>query len=300
MPHRKKQFEAGLKRLLGSAAMGVYLEPEQKLDARDESVLKDVESYIVDDPYFELLNTNHLTCDVPPGIHISSDLINGYPVEYARQVTPRRFRLYYDTPMLDGFHCGVEVRIEHPGPTEHGHKKPFKQVVKIGGPATSKDHTFHRIEISGRIASSIPSFEAETLDGNGKLAGFLSDSLDVANFRPLQLLATVRTRIWCRPDGDANTIVEFGIDRGRGITFDGHQYSILQIEPELIHGDPAALNDVSDKLMERFSGALTVNLTSKPTPGYNHLAAVLKDDKVMRHAARRLKVPEFNLLAAPR
>ncbi len=297
MPHGKSGFQASLKRLLNSAAMAVYWEPEQKLDADGPEILNQVEDYIVHDPYFELLNTANHESDIPKGINISSDLLNGYPIEFAHQVTPPRFRVYHDTEDLYGFENGIEIRIEHPGPTEHGHKNPYKQVTKIGGPATDEDHTFHRLEISGRLAHAIPDLQPESLEKNDKLSDVLKKHMSVDKLRPLQLLFTVRTRIWCRPEGDPNTIVEFGIDRGKGFTFDGFTYPIWQIEPELIRGDPSKLDHVSQRLMNHFQGSLTVNLTSKPTPGYNHLGAMLASDKGFKRRIRNLPVDEFHFLA---
>lgn len=264
-----------LTKLLNSATLGVYLEPERKLDAEHPDILSEVENYILNDPYFELLNNNHITCDIPDGIALPPEMIVDFAVEPAHQVTTRRFRVYYDTPKLHGFRHGVEVRIEHPGPTEHGYKKPFKQVVKIGGQASPEDPTFHRMEISGTLFQSIPDFSADALDDNNKISAFLGRSFKAESFRPLQVLTTVRTRLWCRPMGFEDSIVEFGIDRGAGLTINGYKYPILQIEPELIHGNPAALGAVSEKLKDHFGNALSPNYTSKPTPGYNHLASVL-------------------------
>ena len=297
MPDRKKAFEQQLAKVLGTAAMAVYLEPEQKLDATCPDTLKKVEDFIVADPYFELLNLHRMAGDIPKDIALPHGFLDDCPAEYAHQVTPTRFRVYYDTPALDGFHRGVEIRIEHPGPTEHGHKNPYKQVVKIGGPATSEDHTFHRLEISGRLAAAIPNTKAESLDDNEKLSSLLKKHIKTEKLRPLQLLVTTRTRIWCHPNGDPDTIVEFGIDRGQGITVDGYKYPIWQIEPELIRGsDAAVLNTVSERLMDRFEGALAVNLTSKPTPGYNHLAHVLEQQSGMKARIQRLPVQQFNVL----
>lgn len=296
MSHRLREFDSKLKKFLSSSNMTDYLEPEQKLDASCSSTLDDVEQFILTHPGFCLLNISD-DLPLPDGINIDVGLLKIDGVKPAQQITPQRFRLYYDTPTLTAFHRGVEVRIELPGPTEHGHSKHYKQVVKLGGGASKDDPTFHRLEISGRLKEPVPTFQPDALDGKKDLSNFLHKTFKASAFRPLQLLTTVRTRIWCRPKNEADTIIEFGIDRGWGMTVTGFRYPILQIEPELIKGRQGALDDVSQTLRNHFGNALSVNLTSKPTPGYMNLAPILRTNKAAKTCTRALPVREFGQIS---
>jgi hypothetical protein len=293
--HSKKYLEE-FNDLLRSGSMEVYLEPERKLDVPSEADLSKIESHIRRSHYYVPLNGKRSNHDIPPGIQVSTDDINNLNIRPAGEDTVRRFRLYYDTPDLDGYKGHVEVRIEFPKPTSHGSVLAYKQVIKMGLPATSDDPTFHRIEISGKLRHPIPSFEPAALDGNKKLSAFLKDHFDVDAFRPLQLLTTARTRYYCRPDGCENTVVEFGYDRGRAMTLNNFRYPILQIEPEVLHGDEAVLGDISKRLTQRFKVA-AVNLESKPTPGWRHLDEILTGNKAAKSFLLGLPQDKFRFIS---
>lgn len=296
MIKHKQKYQKDFDQLLYSKVMEVYQEPERKLDAEDEKDLTRVEQHIRRSSYYVPVNCDHSHYGIPEGIHVTPKDINGMRVKPAGQDTARRFRLYYDTPDLDGYHGGVEVRIQFPDETEHGHAKPFKQVVKLGRNATINDPTFHRIEISSRLAQPVPSFEPAALDGNKKLSVFLKEYFDVAALRPLQLLTTVRTRYYCRPGGE-DTVVEFGYDRGRAMTINDYRSPILQIEPEVLHGDVAILDGIGKRLTDRFNGQLAVNLDSKPTPGFKYLDEVLRGNKKAKDFILTLPRDEFRIIA---
>lgn len=288
--------------LLTSPDLAKYLEPERKLDAVGVDgleTLKAAEDHIIADPYYILVNDPKAGHDIPPGINVTADDINNFEVPYAREDTPRRFRVYYDTPKLEAFRdLGVEIRIEFPKATEHGRAKTYKQVVKLGRAATAEDPTFHRIEIAGRLSKPVPSFEPSVLDGNKKLAAFLQDNIDVKTLLPLQLISTVRTRIWCRPGGDPNTIVEYAFDRGRGLTVANHNYHIRQIEPEVTRGDEKILASLGPRLKDQFGDRLVVNLCSKPSPGFDSLWEVLKhNERAQDYLRQHLKQEQFRVVS---
>ncbi len=288
--------------LLASPDMAKYLEPERKLDAVGPDgfdTLTAAEKHIIADPYYVLVNDPDAGHDIPPGIEVTADDINNFEVPYAREDTSRRFRVYYDTAKLEAYRdIGVEIRIEFPKVTEHGRSKTYKQVVKLGKAATEEDPTFHRIEIAGRLSRPIPSFEPAVLDGNKKLAAFLQDNINVKELLPLQLISTVRTRIWCRPGGDPNTIVEYAFDRGRGLTVASHNYHICQIEPEVTRGDERVLASLGPRLKEQFGNKLQVNLRSKPSPGFDSLWDVLKHNgRAQDHLRQHLRQEKFRMVS---
>lgn len=294
---KDKNYWQGLEALLAHSAFAKYLEPERKLDAACEGTLDKVVGHIRRTKYY--VPVNHATMiehAIPPGLHVSPDDINHLKINPARETTARRLRIYYDTPSLDLYRGGVELRIEFPKATEHGHAKPYKQVVKLGRAATEADPTFHRIEISGRLAKPVPSFESNALDDNKRLSAFLKRFFNAADVKPLQILTTVRDRLWCYPGGDPNTIVEFGIDRGHGMTVTGHRYPLLQIEPEVTKGDDRILEEITPRLLQRFKESLTVNLRSKPSPGFDNLAGILRgNDEGIRYL-RGIKQHEFRFV----
>lgn len=295
LKHRKR-YDQQFADLLGSASMQVYREPERKLDVHTETDLAKVENHIRRSRYYVPLNGKRSNHDIPSGIHVTVDDINNLKVRPAGEDTPRRFRLYYDTPDLDGYHGNVEIRVEFPKPTTHGSVRSYKQVIKMGLPATAEDPTFHRIEISGRLETPVPSFESSALDGNKKLSAFLKEHFDCSALRPLQLLTTVRTRYYCRPAGCENTVVEFGYDRGRAMTLNEFRYPILQIEPEVIRGDESVLGDIGQRLTQRFE-TVRINLESKPTPGFRHLDGILAGNPRAKSFLLGLPRDEFRFVS---
>ena len=282
--------------LLSSKSLAQYLEPERKLDVTSEATLRRIEQVIRTDDYFIPVNALSSGHDIPEGIHVTADDVNHMEVPNAQEVTPRRYRLYYDTPSLDAFRHGIEIRIEFPKATEHGHARKFKQVVKLGKEATEEDPTFHRLEFAERLMEPIPSFDAKVLDGNKRLSAFLKDTIDCDALRPLQLLTTVRSRLWCRTEDDPDTIVEFGFDRGRGMTVTGHRYPILQVEPEVIRGDEGILEPVVQRLVNKFGDKVMVNLHSKPTPGFDDLAAILHKNPAGKAFLAQRSPDEFSFI----
>jgi hypothetical protein len=288
----KREFNV----LMSSRDLWVYREPEQKFDVNNEGDLEAVEHYIQGVKDLIPVNDPRSSYDIPNGIYVDPEMINNLKVSPAREDTPRRYRVYYDTPNLEAYHGGIEIRIEFPKPTEHGHAKPYKQIVKLGGSASLDDPTFHRLEISGRLQRPIPSFEASALDGNKKLSEFLKKYIDTDDLRPLQLLTTARTRLFFHVAGNDSTTVEIATDRGHGLTLTGSKYPILQIEPEIIKGDEATLDIIGARLRDRFNGTLVPNFTSKPTPGYEHLAPLLAASKNARSFVKGLPQDEFRLI----
>lgn len=294
---KAKSYCRDFNALITSSAVTKYLEPERKLDAPNEETLSAFERHIERSRYYVPLNDPSTTeYDIPAGIDVTVDDINHMRVKPAKEDTPRRWRVYYDTPDLALYRGGVELRIEFPKSTEHGHAKPYKQVIKLGKAATAEDPTFHRIEISGRLTKPIPSFDSDVLDGNKELEKFLRKHFDESDVFPLQLLTTARERLWCRPGGRADTIVEFGIDRGRAITVIDHRSLVLQIEPEVLHGNEAILEEIGVRLKTKFNRDLTPNYRSKPSPGYDHLASVLDGNPEAKAYLRTLRKDTFRII----
>jgi hypothetical protein len=292
-----KKYRHEFNTLMRSKDVAVYQEPEQKFDIPTESGLEAVEKFICENEYLIPINDPRSSYDIPRGIHIDSSVINNFKIRPAREDTPRRFRVYYDTPSLDAYRGDVEIRIEFPKPTEHGHKKLYKQVVKLGGAATPEDPIFHRIEVSGRVSRPVPSFEPSALDGNEKLSSFLKKHIKCDDLRPLQVLTTMRTRFYFHASDDRATTVEIASDRGRGIALNGERFPILQMELEVLNGDNNVLNVIASQLKNRFNGLLTPNLTSKPTPGYEALTPLLTGNKKARSFVKNLKRDEFRIVA---
>ncbi len=270
----------------------MYHEPERKFDARNRKTLNQVISYILRDPAYTLVNDPE-NLDIPAGIVIDPKLLGTYKDPYATANTPRRYRVYFDTPYLEAADLGVELRIEHPKVTAAAKKKPYQQVIKIGREGTSDSHTLDRLEFPGNLECPLPSFDCKLLDGNKDVAEFLQANLDPNDMYGLLMLMTVRTRLWCRLKDAPDTLVEFGIDRGEAVTLTGYRYPILQVEPEIKHGRKEALQYVEERLLHTFSDLLTVNLRSKAAPGIDHMRQAIGGDPQVASWMRSNLRPEI-------
>lgn len=253
-------------------------EVECKFNATNEGEIALVEAYIRSNAYY---------------VSAEKDAENGAeekdgPVEIER--------VYFDTLNLSGHRAGIEIRVEHKCRSLKD-DKPYKMVVKISNDNDGKTMALDRLEESYRMADSQP--DLSVIDDkpvkDALKWAFGVKKLDNIDLYPMVRIMAQRAKYTYSPDGDKTVKVEFDRAVGKGHDFTGYCFDLFQCELEIKEGDPAILEEESKRLMKEFS-FLSLGEDSKPTPGFKHLDAELKNKKARKFAQTHLKPDSFRVL----
>lgn len=248
-----------------NAVRGGYHEIECKLDAQDDAVLAAVQAWVLERPavFCPPTRPDMLAGLAPAAMHGAFRP----PLE----VTGIRTRLYWDTVDLDGYNAGIEIR------QQKRDKGGVRQTVKEGGNASIDDPVLDRMEHVSNLKTFGADIEA-VKSGDARKA--LRRAFGHAELKPVICMISQRTRITYHPEGDPATEIEIGLDYPNwGFTFEGMSWRNPQLELELVKGPEChrAAAALLEREAARFESAfpLVRNVTSKPTPGFEHLGRVL-------------------------
>lgn len=239
-------------------------EIEFKLNAPADEVLQSVWSFMFGNPKIFTPPTHHsLLTHIPA--HIRSRFAP--PVE----ITSERIRIYYDTEDLNAYDAGIEIR------QERRSKSGVKQMIKIGGNASSDDPVMDRMEYSSDLNGFGVDLRAIH---DKKISKDLDKSYKGCIFKPLVWMVSQRHRFKYHPEGNPNICVEVGLDYPCvGITMHGFEWEAPQMEIEMVKGPDshAAARGILEFEAERFAQfKLEREILSKPAPGYDALRDYLK------------------------
>ncbi|HEY8191333.1 MAG TPA: hypothetical protein VIG74_02825 [Alphaproteobacteria bacterium] len=258
-------------------------ERECKLDAQNASQLATIREHIITDPHYVTLNDPRFQPDLMHGMELL-----GVPENFSIP----RVRVYYDDIDLNGFRNGVEIRVEPKECTE----KPYKQMVKIGSNNASADGVFDRMEYPAKLPSPQPDLSLLKNGAQKKLKDVfgVSDLADV-KLLPMVMLVSQRWKIEYHPGGDPAMRIEYAHDTSRGQTFTGFSWDFFQAELEMKAGDATILPREKKRLLDRFN-FLSPGTRSKPSPGFDALAAALAQPEIRKAAQKSLKPGAFKVL----
>ena len=180
------------------------------------------------------------------------------------EVTAPRDRRYYDTPDLDLIKNGLELRQE---------LKIYgaKQVLKIDE-TRPETPTLVRTEYPSKLSEEGINYKA-IYDRNVRKR--VQKIVGKNILFPMITITSQRARLVYHPAGDREIEIEVSFDQLCGQTFEGYAWAGYQVEMEM-KSDVVSLSDIDAVFDEQekhiFKDAkLERNLSSKPTPGYDHL-----------------------------
>ncbi len=279
---KKKKEPVGLRTLLSSDERNQlrsevlekkdpYLESERVLVAQNQRVIQQIIDHVKECERRFVTREKANIAPVLPDRYLSR-----MEFQVPTEITPPRERAYFQDRHFFLRSLEAEVRQEP-------RLGAYKQTTKIGsGGATSTDSTLDRMEQASRITGF--GFNVYAI-GDKDLRNKLLEKSPTL-IKPVLRMVSQRERICYHPNGDPDVLIEMALERIHvGQTFNGFAWSKPKIDLEIKMGPEekgmrhSILAREEKRLRELFGSALTKELASSPTPGFEALEEFLSTDK---------------------